>query len=144
MDVNTAFLNCDIYETIYMAQLEILCGKIQKILFAKLRNSSLGWSKHLAVVFEVSSNDHLIQFLRWILLMIAYTISSMGTTHFSDFICWYILLANNDIGLLHETKSFLAKNFEIKDLGYAFFVLGIQIHLDHSRGILGLSQKGYI
>ena len=39
-----------------------------------------------------------------------------------------ILLASSDIGLLHETKRFLTKNFEMKDLGDAFFVLGIQIH----------------
>ena len=30
------------------------------------------------------------------------------------------------------------------DLSDASFVLGIEIHRDHSRGILGLSQKGYI
>ncbi|KAL0368210.1 UNVERIFIED_CONTAM: Retrovirus-related Pol polyprotein from transposon TNT 1-94 [Sesamum calycinum] len=51
---------------------------------------------------------------------------------------------NNDIGLLHETKRFLAKNFEIKDLGEASYVLGIEIHRDCSRGILRLSQKNYI
>ena len=39
-----------------------------------------------------------------------------------------ILLANNDIDLLHETKGFLAKKFKMKDLGDASFVLGIQIH----------------
>ena len=55
-----------------------------------------------------------------------------------------ILLATNDIGLLHETKRFLSKHFEMKDLGDASFVLGIQIHRDRSRGILGLSQKSYI
>lgn len=51
-----------------------------------------------------------------------------------------ILLANNDIGLLHDTKRFLSKKFEMKDLSDASFVLGIQIHWDRSRGILGLSQ----
>ena len=55
-----------------------------------------------------------------------------------------ILLANNDIGLLHETRTFLSKNFEMKDFGDASFVLGIQIYQDRSRCILGLSQKGYI
>ena len=55
-----------------------------------------------------------------------------------------ILLASNDIGLLHETKRFLARKFEMKDLGEASFVLGILIHRDRSRGILGLSQKSYI
>ena len=43
--------------------------------------------------------------------------------------------------MLHETKRFLSKKFEMKDLGDASFVLGIQIHRDRSRGILGLSQK---
>ncbi|RDX95813.1 hypothetical protein CR513_21606, partial [Mucuna pruriens] len=38
-----------------------------------------------------------------------------------------ILLASSDIGLLHETKRFLMKNFKIKDLGKAYFILGIQI-----------------
>ena len=55
-----------------------------------------------------------------------------------------ILLASSDIGLLHNTKRFLTKNFEMKDFGNASFVLGIQIHRDRSRGILGLSQKSYI
>lgn len=55
-----------------------------------------------------------------------------------------ILLNSNDIGLLHETKRFLIKHFEMQDLGNAFFVLGIEIHQDRSRGVLGLSQKSYI
>ena len=55
-----------------------------------------------------------------------------------------ILLASNDLGFLQETKRFLARKFEMKDLGDAFFVLGIQIHQDRSRDILGLSQKSYI
>ena len=32
----------------------------------------------------------------------------------------------------------------MKDLGDTSFILGIQIHRYHSRGILGLSQKSYI
>ena len=55
-----------------------------------------------------------------------------------------ILLASSDISLLHETKKFISKNFEMKDLGNAFFVLGIQILQDRSQGILRLSQKSYI
>ena len=55
-----------------------------------------------------------------------------------------ILLASSDVGLLHETKRFLSSKFDMKDLGDASFVLGIQIYRDRSRGILGLSQKSYI
>ncbi|RVW46052.1 Retrovirus-related Pol polyprotein from transposon TNT 1-94 [Vitis vinifera] len=45
-----------------------------------------------------------------------------------------ILLASSDVGLLHETKRFLSSKFDMKDLGNASFVLGIQIHRDRSRG----------
>jgi len=55
-----------------------------------------------------------------------------------------ILLSNNDIDLLLETKSFLLKNFEMKDLEDTSFVIGIQIQRDKIYEILGLSQKTYI
>ncbi|RDX67399.1 hypothetical protein CR513_53732, partial [Mucuna pruriens] len=55
-----------------------------------------------------------------------------------------MLLASSDTGLLHETKRFLMKNFKMKDLGEAYFTLGIQILRDRSHGILRLSQENYI
>ncbi|RVX18298.1 Retrovirus-related Pol polyprotein from transposon TNT 1-94 [Vitis vinifera] len=55
-----------------------------------------------------------------------------------------ILLASIDVELLHETKRFLSSKSDMKDLGNASFVLGIQIYRDRSRGILGLSQNSYI
>jgi hypothetical protein len=53
-----------------------------------------------------------------------------------------ILLASSDKNLLHKTKGFLSSNFDMKDLGDASYVLGIEIHQDRSKGALGLSQKG--
>ena len=55
-----------------------------------------------------------------------------------------ILLASSDLGLLHETKRMLSKNFDMKDLGEASFVLGNEIHRNRSRGLLGLSQRAYV
>ena len=55
-----------------------------------------------------------------------------------------ILLATDDIDLLHQNKRFLSNNFKMVDHGDTSFVLGIKIHRDRSQGILGLSQKGYI
>ena len=55
-----------------------------------------------------------------------------------------ILLASSDIGFLQETKKFLMKIFEMKDLGETSFVLGIKILRDRSQGILRLSQESYI
>ena len=55
-----------------------------------------------------------------------------------------ILLASSDLGLLGETKEYLSKNFHMVDMGEANYVIGIEIFRDRFRGMLGLSQKGYI
>ena len=55
-----------------------------------------------------------------------------------------ILLATNDLGLLSETEKFLSNNFEMKDMGEACYVIGIEIFRDRSQELLGLSQKSYI
>jgi hypothetical protein len=55
-----------------------------------------------------------------------------------------ILMASSDVSLLLETKRFLSPHFEMKDLGEARFILGIEIHRDRMKGVLGLSQKTYI
>ena len=44
------------------------------------------------------------------------------------------LLASSDVNLLLETKKFLSSNFDMKDLGEASFVLGIEIHRDRRKG----------
>ena len=55
-----------------------------------------------------------------------------------------ILLDANDISLLHDVKKYLSKNFEMKDMGEASYVIGIEIFRDRKQGLLGLSQQGYI
>jgi hypothetical protein len=55
-----------------------------------------------------------------------------------------ILLASSDVSLLLKTKRFLSSNFDMKDLGEASFILGIEIHRDRRKGVLGLSQKAYL
>jgi hypothetical protein len=54
-----------------------------------------------------------------------------------------ILLAYSNKNMLHETKNFLSSNFHMKDLGEASYVLGIEIHQDRFKVMLGLSQKAY-
>lgn len=55
-----------------------------------------------------------------------------------------IFIATNDNGFLCEVKQFLLNNFDMKDLGEASYVIGIKIHKERTRGILGLSQETYI
>ena len=43
-----------------------------------------------------------------------------------------ILLTSSDVNLLNDTKRLLFANFDMKDLGQASFVLGIEIYRDRS------------
>ena len=43
-----------------------------------------------------------------------------------------ILLSSSHENLLNDTKRILFANFNMKDLGEAFFVLGIEIYCDRS------------
>ena len=43
-----------------------------------------------------------------------------------------ILLARNDKGFLYEVKQFLSKNFDMKGMGEATYVIGIKIHRERS------------
>ena len=144
MDVKITFLNGDIEETIYMMQPDNFESKESKHLVCKLKKSIYGlkqaslqlYRKFDQVItsfgFKENTIDqciyHKISGSKFILLVL----------YVND-----ILLASSDIGLLHETKIFLSKNFEMKDLGNASFVLGIHIYRDRSHSILGLSQKAY-
>ena len=55
-----------------------------------------------------------------------------------------ILLIGNDIPMLQSVKVWLSKQFFMKDLGEASYILGIKIYRDRSRRMLGLSQSRYI
>ncbi|RDY04901.1 hypothetical protein CR513_11324, partial [Mucuna pruriens] len=125
MDVKTAFLND---ETIYMVQPKSFVSNKFKSMVCKLKKSIYGLKQascqwyhkfHQIITlygFEVNVvNDcvyHKFSGSKYIFLVL----------YVDD-----ILLASSDIGLLHETKTFLTKNFEMKDLGEVSFILGIQI-----------------
>ena len=55
-----------------------------------------------------------------------------------------ILLIGNDIEFLDCIKGYLNKNFSMKDLGEAAYVLGIKIYRDRSRHLIGLSKSTYL
>ncbi|KAH9723681.1 hypothetical protein KPL70_007198 [Citrus sinensis] len=55
-----------------------------------------------------------------------------------------ILLIGNDIGVLATIKIWLAKQFDMKDLGETSYILGIKLLRDRKNKILALSQAVYI
>ena len=50
-----------------------------------------------------------------------------------------ILLIGNGIPVLQNVKSWLGSFFSMKDLGEAFYVLGIKIYRDIYKRMIGLS-----
>jgi hypothetical protein len=141
MDVKTAFLNGDIDETIYMVQPKYFVSGDAKKMIYKLKKFIYGLKEafrqwyhkfHQVVLsfdFEMNVVDeciyHKFNGSKYIFLVL----------YVDD-----ILLASNDIGLLHKTKK-----FEIKDIGDTSFILGIQIHRDRSRSILErVISKGFL
>ena len=55
-----------------------------------------------------------------------------------------ILLIGNDVSVLQSVKTWLSKNFSMKDLGDVTYILGIKIYRDRSKRLLDLSQSTYI
>ncbi|RVW47053.1 Retrovirus-related Pol polyprotein from transposon TNT 1-94 [Vitis vinifera] len=145
MDVKTVFLNGNIDETIYMVQPENFESNDSKQLVCRLKRSIYGlkqasrqwYRKFDQVITSFGFKENTVD--QCIYLKFSESKFIILVLYVDD-----ILLASSDVGLLHETKRFLSSKFDMKDLGNASFVLGIQIHRDRSRGILGLSQKAYI
>jgi hypothetical protein len=57
---------------------------------------------------------------------------------------YYILLIRNDIPMLDTIKSSLRKNFSMKDLGEAVYILYIKIYIDRPKRLIVLNQDAYI
>ena len=145
MDVKTAFLNGNLEEEVYMDQPEGFSVKGKEHMVCKLKRSIYGL-KQASRQWYLKFNDTITSFGfkenavdRCIYMKISGSKFIFLVLYVDD-----ILLATNDLGLLHETKKFLSRNFEMKDLGAATYVIGIEIFRDRSQGLLGLSQKAYI
>ncbi|KAA0066490.1 gag/pol protein [Cucumis melo var. makuwa] len=145
MDVKTAFLNGNLEETIYMQQPEgfIIPGQEQKICKLNrsiygLKQASRSWNIRFDTAIKSYGFDQIVDepcvYKRIINKSVAFLVLYVDD----------ILLIENDIGLLTDIKQWLATQFQMKDLGEAQFVLGIQIFRDRKNKMLALSQASYI
>ena len=55
-----------------------------------------------------------------------------------------ILLIGNDIEFLNSIKGYFNKNFSMKDLSEAAYILGIKIYRDISRHLIRLPLSTYL
>ena len=145
MDVKTAFLNGDIEEEIYMDQPEGFSMEGKDHMVCKLKKSIYGL-KQASRQWYLKFNDTITSFGFQENIVDRCIYRKISGSKFIFLVLYVddILLAANDLGILYETKSFLSKNFEMKDMGEASYVIGISISRKRSHGLLGLSQKAYI
>jgi hypothetical protein len=146
LDVKTAFLHGDLEEVIYMAQPEgfkeagnenLVC-RLKKSLYG-LKQSPRQWYKRfdsymLKIGYKRSEYDccvysHVFNDGTIILLML----------YVDD-----MLIACRDMSKINELKRLLGREFDMKDLGVAKKILGMEIKRDRKAGKLWLSQKRYI
>ncbi|KAL0451309.1 UNVERIFIED_CONTAM: hypothetical protein Slati_1109000 [Sesamum latifolium] len=81
-------------------------------------------------------------------VIISYTLCIQeGQWELGAYLVFYvddILLIENDVKMLGDIKAWLSTQFSMKDMGEAYYILGIKICRDRSKRMLGLTQSSYI
>ena len=145
MDVETALLNGYIKEELYVMQPEGFVDPKGADKVCKLQRSIIGLvqaSRSWNICFdEVIKAYGFIKSFREACIYKKVSGSSVA------FLILYvddILLIGNNTEFLDSIKGYLNKNFSMKDLSEAAYILGIKIYRDRSSRLIGLSQSTYI
>ena len=146
MDVKTVFLHGDLEEQIYMQQPEgfsqpghehLVC-RLKKSLYG-LKQSPRQWYKRfdsymIQIGYKSCEYDCCVY------------VKSLDDGSFI-FLLLYVddmLIAAKKLDDVVGLKALLSQEFDMKDLGAAKKILGMEIHMDKSSKKLWLSQQGYI
>jgi hypothetical protein len=147
LDVKTAFLHGELEEEIYMLQPEGFAETGKENLVCKLNKSLYGlkqaprcWYKRfdsfiISLGYNRLSSDHCTYYKRFeendVFIILLLYVDDM-----------LVIGPNKD--RVQELKAQLAREFDMKDLGPANKILGMQIHRDRSKRKIWLSQKNYL
>ena len=145
MDVKNTFLNRTLEEEVYMIQPEGIHPRSFQKKVCRLQRSTYGLkqtSRSWNMRFDEAIRSY--DFIKNEDEPCVYKKISGSAITFLVLYVDDILLIGNDVGMLSSVKAWLSKNFSMKDLGEATYVLGIRIYRDRSRRLLGLSQSMYI
>jgi hypothetical protein len=143
--VKTAFLNEDLLENIYMIQPKGFAVKGKEHMVCHLRKSIYGLKQAFRQWYlKFDETIRSFDFKENVEDNCIYAKFRNGKFIFLILYVDDILLASSNVRLLLKTKRFLSSNFDMKDLGEASFILGIEIHRDRRKEVLGLSQKTYL
>ncbi|KAH9659037.1 Integrase catalytic domain-containing protein [Citrus sinensis] len=146
LDIKTAFLHGELEEEIYMLQPEGFAETGKENLVCRLNKSLYGlkqaprcWYKRfdsfiMSLGYNRLSSDHCAYYKRFednnFIILLLYV---------DD-----MLVAGPNKDRIQELKAQLAREFEMKDLGPANKILGMQIHRDRNNRKIWLSQKNYL
>ena len=145
MDVKTAFLHGDLEEEIYMKQPEGFMVKGKKELVCRLKKSLYGlkqsprmWYQKFdtyirGLGFTRSKEDHCVYF-KLIGDRVIYLVLYVDD----------MLLIGNDKEIIQDLKTQLFSKFDMKDLGAANYILGMEIKRDRANRKLWLNQRKYV
>ena len=66
--------------------------------------------------------------------------------HFINIVLYVddMLLIGNNKDVIKEVKSQLSSKFDMKDIGAANFILGMEIRRDHANKMISLNQRKYV
>lgn len=145
MDVKTNFLHGDLEEDIYMTQPEhyvvkgknsLVC-KLKRYLYGLKKSPGMWYKKNdtyvLSLEFEHSKSDHYVYY-------------KIDGDYFL-FIALYvddIIFIGREKGMISKLKSQLVAKFEMKDIGAAKHILGMEIRRDRVNINLWLGQSKYV
>lgn len=146
LDVKTAFLHGDLEEEIYMLQPEGFAETEKENLVCRLNKSLYGLKQAPRCWYK--------RFDSYIMSLGYSRLSADPCTYFKrfgdeDFIILLLyvddmLVAGPNKDRVQELKAQLAREFDMKDLGPANKILGMQIHRDRNNRKIWLSQKNYL
>jgi hypothetical protein len=145
MNVKTTFLNGNLTEDVYMTQpkgfidpknARKIC-KLQRSIYG-LKQASQSWN----LLFDEMVKE--FGFIKNIEEPCVYKKVTESTVVFLVLYVDDILQIGDGIPMMEVVKSSLRKNFSMKDLGEAEYILGIKIYRDKSNMLIGLSQDTYI
>ena len=133
IDEQTTFLNDNLEEEVYMKQPEGFSSSEGEHLVCKLKKSIYGlkqvsrqwYLKFHEVIASLGFEENIMD--QCIYQKVSGSKICFLVLYVND-----ILLVTNDKGLLYEVKQFLSKNFDMKDIGEASYVIDIKIHKERS------------
>ena len=132
MDVKITFLNGDLEKQVYVDQPKGFLVEGKDHMMCKLKKS-IYQLKQVSRQWCIKFNDTITSFNFEENLVNRCIYRKINRSKIIIIVLYVddILLATNDLGLLHNMEEYLTKNFKIKDMGETSYVIGIEIF--HNR-----------